>query len=43
MLILKLRNVFLSIEISEHRYSQDLHEIQQYRRRQSISDQTIKM
>ena len=43
MLAIKLRNIIFSNGISGHRYSQDLHEIQQYRRRQSISDQTIKM
>ena len=43
MLAIKLRNIILSNEISGHQYSQDLHKIQQYRRRQSISDQTQKM
>ena len=43
MLAIKLRNIILSNENSGHRYSQDLHEIQQYRGRQLISDQTIKM
>ena len=38
MLAIRLRNVILSIEKRGHRYSQDLHEIQQHRRRQLISD-----